>query len=302
MVNIYSTLSLNFSVRVISQRDIWTIKIIKRGEGLPCWNHVPWSSRINYKRRRSSSACKQGMNSLLFFRTWSSFLLLCTFKKRDLVLLQELSQDIDLFLHVRAIRMKSLTIVCTLARFTFTFLLWYFFFLEFQDSSWDLELSPFWSGGLLSFLFPLESIFESPATNALYLEGLMVPIITNLSYSFKDSMKYASEGIFRTWSSFLLLVVWRLLMRLGIVSLLIGRLIILLIFFGIHIWISSNQWLIFGRFDGAHHYQFMFLLGEGFHELRKLRKLLGSWFQLGGMEGRKNQWVVKTKIREYGQD
>ena len=78
-----------------------------------------------------------------------------------------------------------------------------------ESSSWSLRAPLetltclfFCSGGFLAFFFLFESTFESPATKAWSLEGLMVPIITNLSCScVRDSMNSASLGIFQvsTW-------------------------------------------------------------------------------------------------------
>ena len=45
------------------------------------------------------------------------------FKKRYVLIFQDLSQDIDVFLHARALGMKYLTTICALVHFTFTFLL-----------------------------------------------------------------------------------------------------------------------------------------------------------------------------------
>ena len=71
------------------------------------------------------------------------------------------------------------------------------FFLEPWGSCGDLFLSLFFSGGLLDFFLPFESTFESLETRAWSLEGLMVPIITNLScYCVRDSMKSTRLGIF----------------------------------------------------------------------------------------------------------
>ena len=41
----------------------------------------------------------------------------------DVILLKELGQHVNLLLHTRALRMISLTIVCTLAHFSFVLLL-----------------------------------------------------------------------------------------------------------------------------------------------------------------------------------
>ena len=78
-----------------------------------------------------------------------------------------------------------------------------------------------------------------------------------------------------------------LLLRLGLVYLLFRWLlwVSFLLSFGIHPRISDNQSLVFGRFDGAHHHQFIVFLCEGIHELSKLRNLPGSSCQLCGMEG-----------------
>ena len=46
--------------------------------------------------------------------------------------------------------------------------------------------------------------------------------------------------------------------------------------------------IVFGRFDGAHHHQLVFLLCDGFHEISKIRNLPRLCSQLGGMEGNKN--------------
>ena len=104
--------------------------------------------------------------------------------------------------------------------------------------------------------------------------------------------------------SFVLLLLEVLLRALGILLrlVLVSRLLRFLLAFWIHPWISSNQSLVFGRFDGAHHHQFVLFLCEGFHELCKFRHLLGSSCQLGGMEGRNKHWIVRAKLREYGQN
>ena len=70
---------------------------------------------------------------------------------------------------------------------------------------------------------------------------------------------------------------WGLLLRLGIVSLLFRWILWIgfLLSFGIHLQISNKQCLVFGRFGGAHHYQFILLLNEGFNEVSKIRHLLG---------------------------
>ena len=80
-----------------------------------------------------------------------------------------------------------------------------------------------------------------------------------------------------------------LLLRLVLVSLLLRWLLSFLLSFLIHPQISSNQSLVFGRFDGAHDHQLILLLCEGFHELCKLRHLSRSNCQLGEMEGRKKE-------------
>ena len=105
-----------------------------------------------------------------------------------------------------------------------------------------------------------------------------------------------------THFSFVLLGALGLLLILVLVSLLLRWLLSFLLSFLIHPRISSNQILVFGRFDCAHHHQFILFLCEGFHELSKLRKLLGSSYQLGGMEGKKKHWIVRSKLQEYGQN
>ena len=72
--------------------------------------------------------------------------------------------------------------------------------------------------------------------------------------------------------------------------------------FWIHLRISSNQSLVFGWFDGAHHHQFVLFLCERFHEIYKARHLPGSSCQLCGIEGQNKHWIVKAKLREYGQN
>ena len=54
-----------------------------------------------------------------------------------------------------------------------------------------------------------------------------------------------------------------------------------------HLRIYRNQILGFGRFDSAHHHQFILLLTEGFHELNKLMNIPGSICQFSGIEGQK---------------
>ena len=55
--------------------------------------------------------------------------------------------------------------------------------------------------------------------------------------------------------------------------------------FSIHPRISSNQSLIFGWFDGAHHHQLVLFLCERFHEIYKARHLLGLSCEFCGIEG-----------------
>ena len=93
-----------------------------------------------------------------------------------------------------------------------------------------------------------------------------------------------------------------ILLRLVLVSLLLRCIFIFFLGFWIQTWISSNQILVFGSFDGAHYHQLILLLCERFHELYMLRNLLGSSYQIGGMEGQKKHWIVRAKLREYGQN
>ena len=69
-----------------------------------------------------------------------------------------------------------------------------------RSSSWSLR-TPFETWTCLSFVQVaswLSSCLESPTTKAWSLEGLMVPIITNLSCSWvRDSMNSTSLGIFQ---------------------------------------------------------------------------------------------------------
>ena len=76
----------------------------------------------------------------------------------------------------------ALTTVCALAHFSFVLLLLEVL-LRIWGSSGDLFLSLFFSGGFLAIFLPFESTLKSPATRAWSLEGLIVPIITNLSCS-----------------------------------------------------------------------------------------------------------------------
>ena len=94
----------------------------------------------------------------------------------------------------------------------------------------------------------------------------------------------------------------RLLWRLVLVSLLLRWIFSFLLAFLIHPQISTNQSLVFGRFDGAHNHQFILFLCERFHEICKARHFPGSSCQLCGMEGRNKHWVVRTNLLEYGQD
>ena len=90
-----------------------------------------------------------------------------------------------------------------------------------------------------------------------------------------------------------------ILLRLVLISLFLGWIFRFFISFWIHPWISNNQSLVFGRFDGAHHHQLVLFLCEGFHELCRLRNLLGLSFQLGGMEGQNKHLIVRAKLRGY---
>ena len=91
-----------------------------------------------------------------------------------------------------------------------------------------------------------------------------------------------------------------ILLRLWLVSLLLRWIFSFFLSFWIHLWISSNQSLVFGRFDGAHHHQFILLLGEGFHELNKIRNIPGSSCQFSGIEGQNKHWIFRAKLWEYG--
>ena len=93
-----------------------------------------------------------------------------------------------------------------------------------------------------------------------------------------------------------------ILRRLLLVSSLLKWLFRFFISFLIHLRISSNQRLVFGRFDGAHHSQFILLLGEGFHELNNIRHLLGSSYQFSGIKGQKKHWIVRTNLWENGRN
>ena len=81
---------------------------------------------------------------------------------------------------------------------------------------------------------------------------------------------------------------WGLLLRLWLVYIFLKWICIFFLSFWIHPWIPSNQSLVFGTFDSAHHHQLILLMCEGFHELCKIRNLPGLSCQLGGMEGKKN--------------
>ena len=83
---------------------------------------------------------------------------------------------------------------------------------------------------------------------------------------------------------------------------LLGWIFIFFLAFLILLWISSNQILVFGRFYGAHHHQFILFLCERFREICKFRHLPGLSCQLGGMEGRNKHWIVRAKLLEYGQN
>ena len=67
MVKINATFTLAFIFLFISQKNIRTLRIIKRQEVFFCLNHVPRSSKIDDKGRRSYNACSHDMNSLLVF-------------------------------------------------------------------------------------------------------------------------------------------------------------------------------------------------------------------------------------------
>ena len=87
-----------------------------------------------------------------------------------------------------------------------------------------------------------------------------------------------------------LLILWRLLL----VSPLLRCLFSFIFAFWIHPQISSNQSLILGWFDGAHHHQLVLFLCERFHEICKARNLPGSSCEFCAIEGRNKDWVVKA--------
>ena len=87
--------------------------------------------------------------------------------------------------------MISLTIVCALAHLSFVL-------LGTLRLLWRLVLVSLLLRWIFRFLLDFESTLESLATRAWSLDGLMVPIITNLSCScVRDSMKSARLGIFQ---------------------------------------------------------------------------------------------------------
>ena len=157
---------------------------------------MSWSSRINDETRWAWCANNQCMNSLSIFWTWSSFSLLRAIWKGDAILLQELGQHVYLLLHTRAFSVISLIAVCTLAHFSFVLLL-LVVLLGTLRLLRRLVLVSLLLRCLFRFFLIFESTLESPATRAWSLDGLMVPIITNLSCScVRDSMKSVRLGIF----------------------------------------------------------------------------------------------------------
>ena len=94
----------------------------------------------------------------------------------------------------------------------------------------------------------------------------------------------------------------RLLLRLVLVSIFLRVIFRFFLTFWIHPWIYSNQILVFGRFDCAHHHQLILVLCEGFHEPNKIRNILGSSYQFSGIEGQNKHWIVRTKLWENGQN
>ena len=123
----------------------------------------------------------------------SSFLL----KEERCCAFQGVESTYQFVIHARYLWVISLTTVCTLTHLTFTFLLLGILLLGVWGLLMILELAPFLFGGFLSLFFPLECTLEYPKTKSWSLEGLMVPIMTNLSCSWvKDSMKFSSEGVF----------------------------------------------------------------------------------------------------------
>ena len=91
--------------------------------------------------------------------------------------------------------MIALIAVCALAHFSFVLLL-LGVLLGTLRLLWRLVLVSLFLRWLLDFLLLFESTFESPATKDWSLEGLMVPIITNLSCScVRDSVKSGRLGI-----------------------------------------------------------------------------------------------------------
>ena len=103
--------------------------------------------------------------------------------------------------------MIALTAVCALSHFSFVLLL-----LGVLLGTLGLLLRLVLVSLLLRWIFRFfwffESTFESLASESWSLEGLMVPIITNLSFScVRDSMNSASLGIFQTQA--VNLVAWK---------------------------------------------------------------------------------------------
>ena len=110
------------------------------------------------------------------------------------------SSPVWLLLHEGYLSMISLIAVCTLAHFSFILLLLWVLLgtLGLLLRLWLVSLFLRW---IFIFFLDFESTLESPATKFWSLEGLMVPIITSLSYSsVRDSMNSARLGIFHTWA------------------------------------------------------------------------------------------------------
>ena len=78
--------------------------------------------------------------------------------------------------------MIALAAVCTLSHFSFVLLL-LGVLLGTLGLLLRLVLVSLLLRWILAFFFLLKSILESSTTKAYYLEGLMVPIIINLSFS-----------------------------------------------------------------------------------------------------------------------
>ena len=93
--------------------------------------------------------------------------------------------------------MIALIAICTLAHFSFVLLL-PGVLLGTLEILLRLVLVSLLLRWIFTFFLLLESTVESPATKSWYLEGLMVPIITNLSCScVRDSKNSVSLGIFQ---------------------------------------------------------------------------------------------------------